>query len=157
MKTVVGMICLFFSVALSWAQMPGAATCNLKYGATLNLQKYGGGNVDLIVQESDLRSITVSTIDKDHLLPVPSVYIESGGYWTTPGSSPQRSRKQIEKKNGVAIQGTVSQAYLIYEGSGIKVFYFDSTGAEQNSCILFILQDPKKSGLSSSEGIDKQR
>ena len=122
--------------------MPDAVTCNLKYGATFNLKKYGGGNVDLVIHEADIASISVTIIDNDHLLPVPPTFIESSGYWTNPGAVPRRTKKQIEKKNGVAIPGTVSLAYLIYSTPTVRVFYFDSIATEQNSCILFIVQHP---------------
>ena len=149
MKKWVGILSILLSVALSLGQMPEAISYDLKFGSPLNLLQYGGGNVELIINSSDIGSITVLTKDYDNLVPVVQTNINNVSidqwnraivtYQNNVGYVPQETHEQVKKERGISIHGTVSKAYLIYARNELKVYYYDTASTAQNECALFIM------------------
>ena len=136
MKFFLFFIGLIFTVSVAFSQMPGAIKRDLDYGKPLNLKSYSGENVDLFVASADARSITIITVDYDHV--VPTQFAGNHRNANNSGVAYLTKRTQIEKKEGVAISGTVSQAFLIYESTGLKIYFFDTSSSGLNQCTLLI-------------------
>ena len=138
------------SLLTFWAALPARAgdTIELdqKFNDPLHMEKYGGLNKDLIVQETDQDGIRYSIVDFTRMIwrsqltgqsyPDGASFPRDSSYVQVP-TIIERKRKKGDPEAGSGIDGT----YLLYEepSTGLKISYKDTLATPADAVRLKIV------------------
>ncbi len=137
---------LFVTQAFLFAQAQEGKRVDVPFWAKINLQQFGGPNVDIIICGKNMGVVEFAVIDNEHEV----VTAASNNDPYSPGDShvvfsPVTVRKSIHLEHGVEVSGTRAEAYLLHEiADGPKVYFLDALDTKQNECALLITTKPKQ-------------
>jgi|GEM_PF-6555429 len=124
---------------------------DVPFGASTNLQQFGGPNVDIIVHSKEMSVVKFEVVDNEHEVVSAQTNIDGvnvdrfSGTATVTGENhvvfhPVTARKAIHLGNGIEVAGMRSEAYLLHEvRDGPKVYLLDALDTKQNECALLIV------------------
>ena len=140
---------------LVFAQIQGGERKDVSYGRGINLQKFKGPNVDIVVVGRNMGVVDFIVVDNEHEVTgtqtnIDSVYVSPyAGTATVTGEShvvfhPVTTRKSIHLGNGKPVDGTRAEAYLLHEiPDGPTVYLLDALDTRQNEYALLIVSETK--------------
>ncbi len=107
-------------------------------GGGLLVNAFGGANVRVSVTNNGPSTFSVTTADYDNLVSKASGTIATG---ITYEMVPRRVTRTLEKKNGIPVDGRLSEAYLAYEdgATGVRVYFYDTLDSKQNHTVFLVV------------------
>lgn len=143
---------LFTTTVLLFGQIQGGKRQDVAHGGGINLQQFGGPNVDIIIRGKNMGVVDVSIIDSQ--LEVVSAEADSDGQ-SHVVFHPTTFNKSVRLEHGLEVAGTRAEAYLLYETKeGLKVYYFDVIDTKMNECALLVVPPTKPLVQKSAESVE---
>lgn len=128
---------------------------DVKFGARLDLKRFGGYDMDIVITSADVMSVRTLTIDRTKMVTRTSSAVgavafadDSGAYAAAAASTyidtvPTVTPYEIPLTNGIPVEGAAMQKlFLVYQDDKVAVYYHDTIATAFGTCRLRVLRRP---------------
>ncbi len=146
---------ILLSVRIFAADSPEIVHREVPFGKSINLQEFGGPNIEVSVRTREMSYVSADIIDHTQVVPVARTNIQGvtvnnfSNTATVRGTNqvlllPSRVSRRVEKKNGTRIPGINSDLFLLFEHreTGLKIYFFDAISRMNHDSVVISVPKP---------------